>query len=708
MLTAVILGILQVGSGHEFVYRADPAVKTVSVAGSFNAWNKDADPMAKAGDTWRLKKQLSYGEHQYKFVLDGTTWISDPNGKPIEDGNGNTNSLLVHVPDDFRSPAAPNDGQIATSLVRHELKAPHLSYDRGHLVLRIDVRPDDLQRVEVTINGTTRTMEPLGGDDFARAYQTKWPWDGNSNLRYTFTLVDGKKTMTVGQNGAQPAKTATAFTVTSQTIPDFPVPAWVERSVFYQVFPDRFDNGDPTNDPSQTTPWDGTPTFTNFMGGDLAGVEKRIPYLKTLGINAIYFNPVFAGPSNHGYLTDDYMTIEPRLGTNEQFKNLVSKLHQGKIKVVLDGVFNHTSPDFFAFADILSNQKQSKHLDWYFVKGFPVQVRPNPLYEGWAGHSNLPKLNMSLDEPQKYFLEVSEFWMTEAKIDGWRLDVANEVDPDFWRKFRRQVKSNNPEAWILGENWTDSSPWLQGDQWDSSMNYPFRNAVLGYVAKKTLRASQFVDRLFGVFGMYSPAVSRNMLNALGSHDTPRFLFECGGEERLARLGAIVLMTWVGAPTVYYGDELGMTGGQDPANRRGMEWERVDGSNQTLDLYTRLIKARLGSEALMVGDPVRIMADDKADLVAYGRTYNRNSALVVLNRSDKHQTFRHVLTGDLARNLSSNVLTDVVTDRSVNVDKIGLVSLELPPYSGAVLLPRPPQGQLQQIQSALNPSMVIMQ
>ncbi|MGE0000937.1 MAG: glycoside hydrolase family 13 protein [Fimbriimonadaceae bacterium] len=350
----------------------------------------------------------------------------------------------------------------------------------------------------------------------------------------------------------------------------------MQDTVFYQIFPDRFDNGDKRNDPEGTVGWDADPTWFNWFGGDFAGVSRRQDYLASLGISGVYLNPVFQGPSNHRYETTDYQRSDPRLGTNAQFRELVRTFRYNKIRVVLDGVFNHTAVDFPPFADILARQKESSYLDWYEVSSFSVTVRDAPPYRAWFGFKSMPELNFDNSDVEDAILEVVDFWEKEAAIDGWRLDVANEVPHEFWKKFRTRVKLHSQDRWIVGEIWGDGTPWLGGDQFDSVMNYRFREAVLGLVARRTLPPSAFMERLMGVWNAHPPQVSRNMLNLLGPHDTPRLLHECGGDESRARFAAMLQFAWPGAPSIYYGDEIGMTGGQDPNNRRGMEWGRAGG------------------------------------------------------------------------------------------------------------------------------------
>lgn len=675
----------------EFVYTADRELEGVSVAGSFNAWNKDADPMVREGQKWVLRKSLPFGEYQYKFVLNGEEWIADPLAPTVNDGNGNSNSLVVHMPADTKSPAIAGDGVIARSLLKHEPRGRHLSIDGDDWVLRVETRPNDVESVEVVFAGEKAVpLEPFGRFGLTQTYQARWPHRGVP-MDYRIRIRDGATTVELPTSANTGSGDVVGFRVDPAKVAGLQVPDWVERTVFYQIFPDRFENGDRSNDPATVAAWDAEPTFTNLKGGDLAGVRKRIPYLKSLGVSGVYFNPLFVSDTNHGYRTTDYYRIDPRLGTNDQFRTLTSELRSGGMRVVLDGVFNHSGPDFFAFADLLKNQQASRYRDWYFVKKFPVEVRGNDVpYEGWAGFADLPKLNMSNAEPQDYFLDVASHWIKETGINGWRLDVANEVTPDFWKKFRSHVKAEDPQSWILGEHWEDSTAWLGGDQWDAAMNYPFRNAVLDHIARGKTDGPGFVQDLLGVYALYPPAVSRNMMNLLGSHDTPRIRTECGGRDDLARLAATVLLTWPGTPCIYYGDELGMEGGRDPQNRRGMRWDIATDQNATLRHYRSLVAARNASPALQTGEPVSLLSTDRS-IAAYARASKDDLAVVLLNRTDQARPFSTVLPRRLAALANGRRFQDVLSDLAVTpLD--GRMVVTVPPRSGVVLLPRPPQGQ----------------
>jgi cyclomaltodextrinase len=347
-------------------------------------------------------------------------------------------------------------------------------------------------------------------------------------------------------------------------------PVWASQAIFYQIFPERFCNGDPANDPSDKAEWNAQPTNFNFFGGDLQGIMDRIAYLKQLGVTALYLNPIFESPSNHKYNTSDYLKIDPSFGNLATFQKLLHSLHAAGMKIIIDGVFNHTGDTFWAFQDILKRGKDSCFKDWYYLRGFPVCQGQNPNYECWWNFGSLPKLNYQNPEVVRYILKVVAFW-TSLGIDGWRLDVPNEVTFDFWKIFRRLVKSINPEAFIVGEIWDDPTGWLQGDTCDAVMNYRWREAVLRYFAYDESSPGQLRQELAALRANLPWERVLCAYNLLSSHDTPRLLTICGGDRRKVLAALAFQFMYPGIPALYYGDEIGLDGAKDPDCRKAMRW-----------------------------------------------------------------------------------------------------------------------------------------
>lgn len=398
----------------------------------------------------------------------------------------------------------------------------------------------------------------------------------------------------------------------------FALPSWVLGTTFYLIFPDRFANGDPANDPPGTRPWGERPTSRSFFGGDLAGIRQRLAWPRDLGIGSLYLTPVFDAPSNHKYDPSDYERIDSHFGTSADFAALVREAHAAGMRVVLDAVFNHSGAEWFAFRDVREHGERSRYKDWFFkISSFPVDVAAVN-YETFANRlRNHPKLNTANAELRDYLVGIGERWIREADIDGWRLDVANEVDHRFWRAFRDRVKAAKSDAFIVGEVWHDAIRWLDGAQFDSVMHYPWRDAALRYLNRE-IPPSRFAGWTAGLRHMYEPAVEPGLLHLLGSHDTARIRTELGGSLARASQAAVLLLTASGAPLVYYGDEIGMEGADDPDCRRCMEWDVAKHDRDLLRTYRALIRLRRERPWLAWGAFEDLTVDDGRELYAYRR------------------------------------------------------------------------------------------
>lgn len=600
-----------------FTYSADKPLKSVHLVGTFNNWDKNAQPMmvGEDGRTWTTSAKLNYGVQQYKFILDGETWIVDPKGKTVDDGNGHQNSEILVLPNSYEgTPGLPRDGVITADALAHSPNLPDANLDRGNLTLHLRVRPNDVAAVELRPEGRPAVrMARVAGDGVYDRYVATLP---ATSLRYRFALADGRTWRTFGPDGLDKPG---LFAFNPTTARRIVVPQWPEGGVVYQVFPDRFDNGDRKNDLPGTLPWGSQKlTYSSRMGGDVAGIRKRLGYIEGLGVKTVYYTPVFDSPSYHRYDARSYTKVAPDFGTNADFALLTKQMRARGIRTILDFAFNHTATDGPWFMDLRKNGEASRFKDFYFPKSFPIQVKENPNYVAWFGFPSMPKLNVVNPAVQKACLAAVDYWRTNASLAGVRLDVANEVDPSLWRALRAHEKATSPDFWIVGENWGDGTPWFGGDQWDSQMGYQFRDAALAFFPDAKTKPSAFMDRLMAIYSMYPPQVSRNLMNLIGSHDTPRFLSLCKGDGELMRLAATVQLTWPGAPMIYYGDELGMTGGGDPMNRKGMAWNTANAQNRMLAFYRRLIAVRNASPALQSGDPKVLLTDDAKGCLAFAR------------------------------------------------------------------------------------------
>ena len=453
--------------------------------------------------------------------------------------------------------------------------------------------------------------------------------------------------------------------------PSFETPAWVRNAVFYQIFVERFARGSPAHDPLDIQPWGSPPTHGNFMGGNLQGIIDRLDYLSDLGVTALYLTPIFQSPSNHKYDTMDYFMVDPQFGDVGLLRQLVEACHQRGLRVVLDGVFNHCSDQHPFFLDVKRHGPQSRYWNWFHIRNWPfpdhfgTHGEVLQWYDCWWGFHTLPKLNYHHPEVEAYFLNVASYWLREAGIDGWRLDVPNEVIQSFWPKFRRAVKAVNPDAYIVGEIWDDASSWLQGDQFDAVMNYRFQKALMGYFAEEQMDAHAFDHTLHNLLQDYPEPATAVMLNLLGSHDTARPMTVVhrrgGGSHALESLKLMAAMqfTCTGAPCIYYGDEIGMEGDKDPDCRRCYPWgweQRAEESGQRAELlayYKRLIAVRKNNPALRHGVFRTLKADSHHQFYAFERDDPDNRCVVALNRGDHDYTLP--LSPDLlATELLSNL------------------------------------------------------
>lgn len=413
------------------------------------------------------------------------------------------------------------------------------------------------------------------------------------------------------------------------------VPDWVQDAVFYQIFPDRFANGDLSNDPPNTQPWESMPTSWGFHGGDLRGIIQHFDYLIDLGVNALYLNPIFQATSNHRYNTTDYLRIDSKVGTLADFHDLLELAHQNKVRVILDGVFNHCGRGFFAFNDILENQEHSSYRDWFHIKHFPVDAySPGDArdYLGWWDYKSLPKFNTANPDVRRYIFDVARFWIDQG-IDGWRLDVPNEIDDDaFWAEFRHVVKSANPEAYIFGEIWTADRRWVGERHFDGLMNYPVRDALLSLLLSGTSDVAHFAAKIENLLEYYPRENTFAMYVTAGSHDTERLLTRVGGDLEKVRLAFLFLLAYPGAPAIYYGDEIGMTGGKDPECRKAFPWATSRWNIPLRDWVRRLIGLRRELLALRRGDFRRICLDESQSCFAFARLTPTQQVVVALNAS----------------------------------------------------------------------------
>lgn len=599
----------------------------------------------------------------------------------------------------------------------------------SEVTIRFRSKKNNLDRVFFVCKGQKELMYKAESDSLFDYYEHKHQLD-NEKISYYFEIQSGKVRCCYDARGVvKQAEEHYYFAI----IPGFSTPDWAKGAVMYQIMTDRFCNGDPSNDVQtgeyryisdrvkHVEDWYSYPErmdVRNFYGGDLQGVLDKMDYLQELGIDVIYFNPLFVSPSNHGYDIQDYDYIDPHFGvivsdegsvleeedqnnthasryidrvtnkknleaSNAFFAELVQEIHRRGMKVIIDGVFNHCG-SFNKWLDrehIYSTSSENYDTGAYesynspyhtFFRFFSNQWPDNNSYDGWWGHDTLPKLNYEeSDKLEEYILGIGKKWVSAPYcVDGWRLDVAadlghsREYNHEFWKKFRKVVKEANPDSVILAENYGDSYDWLQGDEWDTIMNYDaFMEPVTWFLTGMQKHSDEFRQDMLGNAGNFFGAMHHNMarmggqafaisMNELSNHDHSRFLTRTN--RRVGRLntagaqaanenvnkavfmeGVVIQMTWPGAPTIYYGDEAGVCGWTDPDNRRTYPWGHED--MQLIDFHKAVIAMHKEHEALRNGSYKPLLAE--YNLIAYGRFTNDSAVVVIVNNSDDERRAR---------------------------------------------------------------------
>ena len=505
----------------------------------------------------------------------------------------------------------------------------------------------------------------------------------------------------------------------SSTFMRHTIPDWVYGGVMYQIFPERFSNGDSTINPKNLVDWNSTPTRLGFHGGDLIGVLNNLDHIESLGVNILYLNPIFLSSSTHKYDAWDHFKVDPTLGGDDALKDLINECHNRDMKVVLDCSLNHVHPRHFAFQDLIQNGENSKYKEWFTVFDYPVRFihRPHlyantykvgwdgnqeeykqyldktfeetkvpveikdddgpivePSFKAWWGVPDMPKINFESKEARQWALDVTKYWIENFDIDGWRMDVAKELDFSFWKEFRDIAHGANKDTLLISEIFGDTSQWLQGDRFDGTMNYSFRESMTDYFATKRITNKEFADSLANLYSMYSFEALSSCQNLLSSHDVKRFLNRCGNEKD-GMLGAIFLQaTFPGIAGIYYGDEIGLGGADDPFNREPFPWDDKKSWNlEILDHLKNLMKIKREHSIFKYGRFE--LLNEHNDFVAFRRILKDESMLCIINREKSNNDFQIISNahsinlkfGDCTANLDNGKIK--ITN---NAGDIGLI------------------------------------
>ena len=737
------------------VIRFQPVISgvfDVFVAGTFNDWSLDSHRMLDLDDdgSYEITLLLAPGRYLYRFIVDGS-WLDDPNASAYESSTeGGRNAVLV-VDDRFGDVInRKGDGRILVENVPLEFGYNMINpLDDGRIEFSTRMNTGDVESVHLyySWHGETKraTLHYDGKDMVYDYYRCVIDQPEHGSIRFYFTYQDGDTVVYGTPKGIvnEKPETDSMFEYHPSLLPVFSTPDWAKNGVFYQIFPERFWNGDRTNDqkfdeayydgkkslpPSGKTnaeyfhfvdAWndidglsvspfrtDGRPDYYSFYGGDIAGVMEKLPYLNELGITIIYFNPLNEGKSNHKYDAVDYLRIDPHFADEVTFKRFVQKAHEYGIRIIVDMAFNHTGDWHFAFVDTREKGPESEYWNWFEWHEWPLPSEgpPTPChyYECWWNFPLHPNLNFDLSRANpdentvisiqqtdpnldviNYVLDVPRYWLGVLDIDGFRLDVPNEVPFWMWKEFRRVVDEVKPEAFLIGELWGDATAYLGPDYFHSTMNYKyFREPVFRFFALDQITAEQFDRELAPGRKLYPWQATLTMMNLVGSHDTERFINLVQGEIDRAMLAAIFQMTYVGIPHIYYGDEVALAGGSDPDNRRPFpwDWETDDDSRRLHSHYRSLIEIRHRYTALRTGAFETVVADGR--VYGFLRQDEDNRIMVVINNQD--------VTREIAINLEAfafgrrSVFRDALTDSRYRMKGFNL-NLGLHPMSGMILV-----------------------
>ena len=437
----------------------------------------------------------------------------------------------------------------------------------------------------------------------------------------------------------------------------FEVPQWAANKVVYQIFPSRF----AATQPVDKELWYKAPiTPMDDLHGNLRGIIEHLDYIKDLGIDVVYLTPIFKSNSCHKYDTIDYYQVDPSFGTTEDLKELVQKSHERGMKVVLDAVYNHSGREFFAFQDILEKGEKSKYLDWYFIDELPPKGEWGeiPNFKCFGYYGGMPKLNLKNPEVEKYITDVACYWIKECDIDGWRMDVGDEISHFFWKNFRKAIKAVKKDMLIIGEIWHYAGDFLEGDEWDTVMNYPFYLNLIDLLADEKINVSQFVQNLGYLKGRLNKKCYPLMWNLIDSHDTARFLHLCHDNKKKQHLAAAFQLLLPGMPMVYYGDEYAMPGANDPDCRRGMYWDEEYQDKEMYNWYKKLMQVRKTHACIVEGEMIETIANDDEDTIVMIRKNGEETIAMLFNCGNSAKEFNEYAE-------KHNLLTDSAFDGKVD-------------------------------------------
>jgi cyclomaltodextrinase / maltogenic alpha-amylase / neopullulanase len=675
-----------------FSYQALTAGKyEVGIAGDFTKWKILS--LQDFGGLYLIDFDLKPGRYRYKYIVDGV-WKRDPNNELREpDPFGGENSIIIVEQDSSPESWQEALNRAASLDARSFINCYRPSEDE--LELRFSWYRDFADAVWICFSDHSVELYPLGRSSglmlWHRTLKLKEP------RKFFIKICFGHREVFLSLPGFSAQTPSSSWImVDPASYPVFEIPAWLKSSVVYQIFVDRFCNGNKANDqdfsesyyegsrdkpaPGEHLPpnkeyyhlvkdWydianlkqspylpKGMPDWWSFYGGDIAGVKQQLEYLSDLGISLIYFNPLWEAKSNHKYDAADFMKVDPHFGSKKELQDLVNLAHQKGIRIILDVAFNHSGESFWAFRDTVEKGAESPYWHWYdwykwpLPDPLPIDFKPRDYYQCWWGIKDMPDLNYDLSRQHPYenyirdinnaevnwdlvnhVLDASSWWISEIGIDGFRLDVPDEVPWWFWQLFRARIKGLKPDAWLVGEIWSNGKAWISERYFDSVMNYAyFKNPVLEYFVQKLISKQEFMSRIEEGLAAYPNHATKVMMNLLGSHDTQRIMQLAKTEQERVKQAVFFQMTFSGIPHIYYGDEIAMPGGKDPDNRRPFNWKWGKDSSavELRGFYHKLIHLRKGQPLLYEGEFVFEKA--APGLILYRRYDDEASLICAIN------------------------------------------------------------------------------
>ncbi len=703
-------------------------INKVAISGDFNNFDKTKNELTKNKNFFETIIKLEEGYYNYQYLINDEIFIPSEKeklkifvGEKIEEGkkDGINYRAIKHKPNQnkYLKIYTKNFLEIILRTKKDDVQNIYLFY-------KTTQKSDNFQKIKM------KKKYEKNGFDYYNAYLKIS--DEDKIINYYFQLEDGNQKIYFTKKGIKEKDIKDEKLLFSKRNElSIVTPDWAKNVIWYQIMVDRFRNGDKTNDPENTLPWrwDWFKPYTEkekknfygaggvwerYFGGDLQGLIEKLDYLQDLGVTAIYLNPMFEANSHHKYNTTDYRHIDDNFGFKDDIKEVEHietidsktwqwtktdnlfldflKIAKDKgFKIILDGVFNHSGTEFWAFKDIVKNREKSQFKDWYVIKDWNAKPEETEgagfLYEGWCGFLSLPDyavvdndLNVGI---RNHIYDITVRWLNptgnlEDGIDGWRLDVPEWIVKNFWTNWRKVVKSVNPNAYIVGEIWGVVPDWLNGGEFDAIMNYEWNKILCKYFypggKTKAIKTTEFINELLTLLESYSYEVNFVLQNLLSSHDIDRIvsaIYNRAGWKQgriqddnpdynsflpdeksyeIMKLIIVFQMLYAGAPMIYYGDEVGMYGADDPANRMAMWWEDLMPYDNLdfkirydlLEHYKYFIAMRNTFPVFRCGAINFLFADDEKNILVFERTDGESYSIIILNNSSEKQSIEFQL------------------------------------------------------------------